>query len=122
MELADAVNDGFARWDWSHQSMFTLADGRVITDAHTGVEMAGWSHGPITQPLDTESAKVARVVGPGAEFRFVFDLGDDWTHRCVVGEDKIDPREMLGTAPKKPLPYRGWGSIPDQYGAPVGRR
>lgn len=116
MDLADAVNDGFARWDRSHLSMFTLSDGRVITDVETGAEMAGWSGGPITQPLDIESAKVARVVGPGAEFRFVFDLGDDWTHRCVVGEDKIDPREMLGIAPKRPLPYWGWGSIPDQYG------
>lgn len=116
MEFADAVNSGFARWDRSHLLMFTLADGRVITDAHTGAEMAGWSGGPITQPLDIESAKVARFVGPGTEFRFVFDLGDDWTHRCVVGEDKIDPREMSGIAPKKPLPYWGWGSIPDQYG------
>jgi hypothetical protein len=34
----------------------------------------------------------------------------------VVGHDKVDPVETLGLAPKKPLPYCGWGSIPDQYG------
>ncbi len=55
-------------------------------------------------------------MGPGAEFQFTFDLGDDWTHRCVVAEEKIDPVEVLGVSPEAPLPYWGWGSIPDQYG------
>ncbi|OUS89628.1 UPF0158 family protein [Rhodococcus sp. NCIMB 12038] len=116
LDLANAVNDAFARWDRSHLSMFTLADGRVVTDAETGAEMAGSLGGPITEPVDIETAKVARFLVPGAEFQFTFDLGDDWTHRCVVGDDKVDPVEVLGIAPKKPLPYWGWGSIPDQYG------
>ena len=38
------------------------------------------------------------------------------THLCTVGDQKIDPLEEVGIAPKKPLPYRGWGDIPDQYG------
>ncbi|MEN0134589.1 MAG: UPF0158 family protein [Rhodococcus sp. (in: high G+C Gram-positive bacteria)] len=116
MDLAEAVNDAFARWDRSHLSMFTLADGRVVTDAETGAERAGSLGGPVTEPVDIESAKVARLLVPGAEFQFTFDLGDDWTHRCVVGDDKIDPVTVLGIAPRKPLPYWGWGSIPDQYG------
>ncbi|GAA4472013.1 hypothetical protein GCM10023094_03620 [Rhodococcus olei] len=116
MDLADAVNDAFARWDRSHLSMFTLADGRVVTDAQTGAELAGSIGGPITEPVDIASAKVARLLGPGAEFQFTFDLGDDWTHRCVVGGDKVDPTEVLGTTPPNPRPYWGWGSIPDQYG------
>ena len=116
MDLADAINEAFARWDRSHLSMFNLADGRVVTDAETGAEMAGSTGGPITESVDIESAKVARVVGPGAEFQFIFDLGDDWTHRCVVGDDRVDPVEVLGITPRKPLPYWGWGSIPDQYG------
>ncbi|MFZ2177202.1 MAG: hypothetical protein WAW17_24840, partial [Rhodococcus sp. (in: high G+C Gram-positive bacteria)] len=116
MDLANAVNDAFARWDRSHLSMFTLADGRVVTDAQTGAEVAGSIGGPITEPVDIESAKVARLLGPGAEFQFTFDLGDDWTHRCVVGGDKVDPVEVLGITPRNPLPYWGWGSIPDQYG------
>ena len=39
MDLANAINDAFARWDRSHLSMFTLDDGRVITDQETGAEM-----------------------------------------------------------------------------------
>lgn len=116
MDLANAINDAFARWDRSHLSMFTLADGRVITDEETGAEMAGSAHGPIIAPLDIAAARVARTVAPGAEFQFTFDLGDAWTHRCVVGEVKVDPVEVLGIRPDNPLPYWGWGSIPDQYG------
>lgn len=116
MDLANAVNDAFARWDRSHLSMFTLADGRVVTDTETGAEMAGSIGGPITEPVDIESAKVARLLRPGAEFQFTFDLGDDWTHRCVVGRDKVDPVDVLGITPRSPLPYWGWGAIPDQYG------
>lgn len=116
-DLADAINDAFGRWDRSpHVSMFTLADAQVITDVSTGVEMAESAGGPISAPLDIESANVSRVLEPGAEFQFTFDLGDQWTHRCVVAEKKIDPVEALGVRPDTPLPYWGWGTIPDQYG------
>ena len=110
MNLADAINDAFGRWDRSHLSMFTLADGQVITDVSTGVEMAESAGGPILAPLDIESAKVSRVLELGAEFQFTFDLGDQWTHRCVVAEEKIDPVEALGVRPDIPLPYWGWGT------------
>lgn len=116
MDLADAINDAFARWDRSHLSMFTLADGRVITDEETGAEMAGSIRGPIIAPIDIATAKVARTLEAGAEFQFTYDLGDSWMHRCVVGEVKVDPLEVLGVRPDVPLPYWGWGSIPDQYG------
>jgi hypothetical protein len=116
MDLANAINDAFARWDRSHLSMFTLADGRVITDEETGAEMAGSIRGPIIAPIDIATAKVARTLAAGAEFQFTYDLGDSWMHRCVVGEVKVDPLEVLGVRPDVPLPYWGWGSIPDQYG------
>ncbi len=116
MDLANAINDAFARWDRSHLSMFTLADGRMITDEETGTEIAGSIHGPIMAPIDIATAKVTRTLEPGAEFQFTYDLGDAWTHRCVVGEVKVDPLEVLGIRPDAPLPYWGWGSIPDQYG------
>lgn len=116
MDLANAINDAFARWDRSHLSMFTLADGRVITDEETGAEMASSIRGPIIAPIDIAAAKVARTVEPRAEFQFTFDFGDAWMHRCVVGEVKIDPLEVVGIRPDAPLPYWGWGSIPDQYG------
>ncbi|GCE42585.1 hypothetical protein Rhow_006714 [Rhodococcus wratislaviensis] len=116
LDLANAINDAFARWDRSHLSMFTLADGRVVTDTETGDEMTGSLGGPITETVDIESAKIARLLRPGAEFQFTFDLGDDWIHRCVIGDEKVDPLTVLGITPGKPLPYWGWGNIPDQYG------
>jgi hypothetical protein len=45
----------------------------------------------------------------------VFDLGDNWLHLCTAGTNRIDPVEVLGIQPGKPLPYLGWGNIPDQY-------
>ncbi len=115
-DFADAINDAFARWDRAHLSMFTLSDGRVVTDEQTGDELAGTMSGPLLAPIDIASARVARTVQPGAEFQFTFDLGDDWTHRCVVAEQKVDPVQVLGIRPDVPLPYWGWGGIPDQYG------
>jgi hypothetical protein len=52
---------------------------------------------------------------PGEQFVYVFDLGDDWAHLCTVGAHRIDPVATLGILPAKPLPYWGWGDIPDQY-------
>lgn len=116
-DLADAINDAFARWDRSRLSTFILADGRMVADDETGEELAVEStDGPISTPLDISAAKVASTVQPGAEFQFTYDLGDDWTHRCVVGREKLDPMEVLGIRPDTPLPYFGWGTIPDQYG------
>ncbi len=43
-------------------------------------------------------------------------MGDDWTHLCTVAEQRIDPLQALGIVPDEPLPYWGWGEIPDQYG------
>lgn len=115
-DLAEAINDAFARWDRSHLSVFTLADGRIVTDQETGAEMAESMAGPLVKPIDFSAAKVVRTVEPGAEFQFVFDLGDGWTHRCSVAGSKVDPVEVLGIRPSRPLPYWGWGTIPDQYG------
>lgn len=117
MDLADAINGAFARWDRAHLSAFILPDGRVVTDEETGADMAGAVEGSlVAAPLDIALVKVARMLQPGDEFKFTFDLGDDWTHRCVVGPEKVDPLEVVGIRPKDPLPYWGWGSIPDQYG------
>lgn len=116
LDLANAINDAFARWDRAHVSVFSLGDGRVVTDEQTGAEMTASPEGPIMLPIDIASAKVARTVEPGAEFQFTFDLGDSWTHRCVVAHEKVDPVDLLGGRSRAPLPYWGWGDIPDQYG------
>jgi len=59
--------------------------------------------------LDSSTLVVAGTVPLGAELKYVFDLGDDWVHRCTVGGAKIDPLEQLGIVPAVPLPYWGWG-------------
>ncbi len=116
VQFADSVNDAFARWDRSHLSLFTCADGRIVTDSETGAELASGIGGPLLSPLDIGTTRLADVLSPGEEFQFTFDLGDDWTHRCVITADRIDPREELGLTPRLPLPFWGWGQIPDQYG------
>ena len=52
----------------------------------------------------------------GEQFAYTFDFGDDWTHLCSVADSRIDPLETVGIIPDRPLPYWGWGDIPDQYG------
>jgi hypothetical protein len=44
------------------------------------------------------------------------DFGDSWTHLCTVAPARIDPATALGIIPSGPLPYWGWGTIPDRYG------
>jgi hypothetical protein len=61
-ELAEAIDDAFARWDRAHLSEFTLADGRLV----------GWSNSEYDEPetvrLDPEQSAVAREAGPGDVF------------------------------------------------------
>jgi hypothetical protein len=64
--------------------------------------------------LDDRRTNLSRLK-PGERFVYVFDLGDDWAHLCIVGPARIDPIEALGIIPATPLPYWGWGDIPDQY-------
>jgi hypothetical protein len=108
-QLADAINQAFARWDLSHLHEFELSDGRRI----------GFPSDEFTPELaweDHAKLKVCREVKAGEEFTFTFDLGDDWRHRCTVEPEKADPREEYGPLPDRPVAIWGWGSIPDQYG------
>jgi hypothetical protein len=57
------------------------------------------------------SAKVGRQLKVGSRFRYVFDVGDDWTHACTV-ESYVDLLEVLGDIPDRPMAYWGWGTIP----------
>ncbi len=99
----------FGRWDLSHLHEFELADGRLIGFPDD-------EFGPDVVWLDHDKLKVARTVKPGDEFEYSFDLGDNWTHRCVVDPEKVDPLNEYGAIPPGPVPIWGWGSIPDQYG------
>ena len=65
--------------------------------------------------VDELTMKLSRLK-PGEQFVYVFDFGDDWAHLCTAGKSPINPLESLGFVPDSPLPYFGWGAIPDQYG------
>lgn len=108
-QLAEAIDAAFARWDLSHLHDFKLGDGRLI--GFPDDEFA-----PDLVWLDHAKLKVAREVAPGEQFEYVFDLGDNWRHRCVVEREKADPVEEYGAVPDRPVAIWGWGSIPDQYG------
>jgi hypothetical protein len=107
-QLASAIDDAFARWDLAHLHDFTLADGTRLTTPYGDWEEAG----PAADDRKTTLGRLRL----GERFVYVFDFGDDWTHLCTVGGERIDPLAELGILPDRPLPYWGWGDIPDQYG------
>jgi hypothetical protein len=109
-ELAEAIDDAFARWDRSHLHEFTFpATGRIATEHRHGADF-------IEDTLDADITLVGEVLAPGAEFEYVFDLGDNWRHVCAVATEPVDLEREVGIVPDRPLPYFGWGSIPDPYG------
>jgi Plasmid pRiA4b ORF-3-like protein len=106
-QLAEAIDDAFARWDRAHLHDFSLADGTRLTTLYEDWEESG-------PAADDRKAKLSRLQ-LGERFVYVFDFGDDWTHLCTVGDGRVDPLQVLGIVPRVPLPYWGWGDIPDQY-------
>ncbi|GGK06456.1 hypothetical protein GCM10010123_40360 [Pilimelia anulata] len=108
-QLAEAIDDAFARWDRAHLHLFTLADGTPVSPLHL------WDGEAPDGTLDGRTSKLSRL-RPGEQFAYVFDLGDDWAHLCTVAEQRIDPLDELGVVPQAPMPFWGWGDIPDQYG------
>jgi hypothetical protein len=106
-QLADAIDTAFARWDRSHLYKFELADGRLIGQAEFDDFDLGFIGG---------AATTLSTLALGEQFVYEFDFGDSWTHLCTVGPARIDPESEVGIVPRCPLPYWGWGAIPDQYG------
>ena len=106
-QLAEAIDDAFARWDRAHLMAFELTDG-------TRLERPD----PTWDESEAEDATRTRLsrLRPGEQFAYEFDFGDSWTHLCTVDEHRVDPLDELGILPDQPMPYWGWGAIPDQYG------
>jgi hypothetical protein len=107
-QLAEAIEQAFARWDRSHLHGFELADGRRI--GHPDEDFA-----PDVVWLDHAQLIVAREVQAGDTFEYVFDFGDHWLHRCSVVESGVDPVKAYGDLPDRPVAVWGWGWLPDQY-------
>lgn len=107
-QLAEAIDASFGRWDLSHLHVFELPDKRQV----------GFADVDDPGVLSHDELKVATELKPGEAFTYVFDLGDDWRHRCRVLADKLDPTDEYGPGPlpNRPVPIWGWGWIPDQYG------
>jgi Plasmid pRiA4b ORF-3-like protein len=115
-ELGRAIDLAFARWDLSHLRQFMLEDGTLVLDEEAAEELRASAFGGGASPrTNLLSAKVGQQLKVGSRFRYIFDLGDDWTHVCTV-ESQLDPLEVLGDIPDLPTAYFGWGTIPDQYG------
>jgi hypothetical protein len=108
-QLATAIDDAFARWDRAHLHLFTLADKTEVSP------LRWWDGDEPDGLLDGDKITLGRLQ-LGEQFAYVFDLGDDRAHLCTVAEKRIDPAAQLGIVPDVPMPYWGWGSIPDQYG------
>lgn len=109
--FAEAIDDAFARWDRCHLHEFTLPSlGKTVTEFRYGDDI------DLERELDADTLTLGEVLEPGAEFGYTFDLGDNWRHECLIGTGEIDPEQVLGILPDRPLPHFGWGTIPDPYG------
>ena len=109
--FAEAIDDAFARWDRAHLHQFQLPRlGKRVTEFRYTDDIDS------TQELDADVVILGDLLQLGDEFSYTFDLGDNWRHRCQVSEIEIDPQKELGSVPDRPLPYWGWGVIPDPYG------
>ena len=105
-ELAEAINIAFASWDHSHLHEFRL-DGKRYMLGGSDFEL---------EVIDSTGVKLASLgLDVGTSFEQVFDLGDDWRHRCDVQSLDVDPEEESGDVPDAPVPIWGWGWLPDQY-------
>jgi hypothetical protein len=105
-QLADAIDTAFARWDRAHLHQFVMTDGRLIGIPDEDDEFDVTDEGTVS----------LATLEPGERFSYEFDFGDSWKHLCTVGPDVIDPLQVLGIRPRTPLPYFGWGDLPDQHG------
>jgi hypothetical protein len=106
LQLAQAIDDAFARWDVAHLHVFELTDGRLI----------GLPNRCRPRWLDDRRLRVTRELAPGDVFSYTFDLTACWHHRCHVLDEPVDPLAAYGIQPRRPAIVWGWGWIPDQYG------
>ena len=107
-EFAEAIDVALARWDHSHLHEFKLRDGKRYM-------LGGSDFEP--EVIDSTGVTLASLgLDVGTSFEYVFDLGDDWRHRCEVQSVDADPEQEYGAPPDTPVPIWGWGWIPDQYG------
>lgn len=112
-DLATAIDDAFARWDRAHLHTFDRHD--PATGGEQLLVHPTWDEDTPDGAIPSDRVRLS-TLALGEQFVYTFDLGDDWSHLCTVAPARVDPFEVLGVMPEQPLPYWGWGVIPDQYG------
>jgi hypothetical protein len=96
--LGEAIDRSLGRWDLAHERDFTIKGKRIAA-------------GPRSATLDSLDLAKDEL------FEYEFDLGDSWTHRCMVRNVASDLYEIWdGWKPAEPTAVEGWGDMPDQYG------
>jgi transcriptional regulator with XRE-family HTH domain len=106
-EFGHAIDVAFGRWDHAHMHCFRFRWQGEFLPAE-----GGWD-----APTDSLTTTIGDLrLRQGDTFVYIFDLGDDHTHLGIVEHTRIDPAEVVGDVPDRPVPIFGWGSIPDQYG------
>jgi Plasmid pRiA4b ORF-3-like protein len=102
LELGEAIDSSLGRWDLSAKCEFKVGKKRYSIDEEGD---------PNETTLDQVGMKA------GTKFSYVFNLGDGWSHQCLV--KNVAPhlyRMFDGWKPDGPVAVYGWGSMPDQYG------
>ena len=113
-QLADAIDDAFARWDRSHLQEFTLTGQTRLSQPDPDWEIEG----EITE--NYQRVKLSRL-GPGEQFVYVFDLGDDWAP--VHGRRAADrPGRGAWDRARPAAAVLGLGRHSRPVPPPVGRR
>jgi hypothetical protein len=105
LELGEAIDAALGRWDLAHEREFTV----------------GKKTYEVGEEGDANEKTLDQVgLTTGTKFTYVFDLGDDWSHQCLVKNAAPDLYKMYdGWKPEEPVAIYGWGSMPDQYGVDV---
>ena len=88
------------------RALGSVAPARIRPDDGRVVGFPNDDYTPDLVWLDHAKLKVTREVKPGDEFEYVFDMGDNWLHRCVADRAKVDPVSEYGIVP----PGRGGGA------------
>jgi hypothetical protein len=100
LELGEAIDASLGRWDLGHERSFAIGE---------RTHKVGGEGDANETTLDQLGLTA------GSTFTYVFDLGDEWIHHCLVRN--VAPDLMtFGRKPDRPVAVYGWGSMPDQYG------
>lgn len=107
-ELADTIDDAFARWDRTHLQEFTFADQRRLCLPDPDWEIDG------TVSEDHRRVRLSRL-HLGEQFMYVFDLDDNWATCARPGRSGSTQSRPSESCRASRFPTSAGGDIPDQY-------